>query len=121
METSIHMAVKCLLMRPDTEKVAARIFIDDLHVTRQEDGYVIDLEGEEDDMIMAGYTAAEVLIDTVEGLCWYAHQFLTTGEQFPDYEGVRFEPVAPSAGASPSENDDYEYLYRLPKSEVVVA
>lgn len=102
-------SVKCLLMRPDTEEVVARIIIDRLVITEQEDRFIIDMEGENADVIVGGNTPADALYTAADSLRWYAEQTLVEGKPFPQLDGVEFQQVAPMYN-----KDDYDYMVGQP-------
>lgn len=108
----MHGSLKCLLVRRDTEEVVARITVDDLVVSEQDERYVVDLEGDNADMIMSGDTLADVIMDVGDSLCWYAHRAITEGVPFPAYDGVTFEVLATS-----DDDQGYEFMIRLPERE----
>lgn len=108
-----HVSMKCLLMKHDI--VVARVIADDLVVVEQDDGYAIDLEGENADLMMHGDTPTDVLFDVAESLCWYAHRTVTKGEPFPEYDGVVFDSPSQDPDVLPcGDDDDYDFMTNLP-------
>ena len=55
------------------------------------DGFVIDLHGPLNDIILSGKTIKAVVDDVMDELCWETDRAITTDDgKFPEYKGVTF-------------------------------
>lgn len=113
--------LKCLIMRRDTEEVAARVVVDRFPVEEaDEGGYVVDFDGPNADMTMHGMSVPEVLHDVADALCWYAIRALAEGVPFPVYAGVSFQVNQKVLQDKLTESDNLESMYHWP-AELVTA
>ena len=91
--------VKCVVLRHQSREPVAQVVLDGVAIKTRGNRFVVDLAGDNADLIVGGDSAFEALTAAAENLGWYAEHAIREGKDFPNFDGVSFEQIMETQGA----------------------